>query len=247
MAGSMKKGFMLVMSAVIMMIVVVSAEATETSASFSVDVLSNYVWRGQNLGDDGVVQPSLDVTSGNFGINYWSNQDMETNEGNETDLTLSYSTEIDKLSLGFGYIYYALDGAEDTQEVYVSASYDMFMSPSITLYGDFDEGDGAFIVASIGHSIGINDKASLNLGASASANIDNKVMGTDSSGKEFTDFYNGEVSASVSYAVNDKISIEPKVAYSFPLSSDAKNVFEGLDPKAHDDVFYGGVNLTLSF
>ena len=249
MKKELKKGIKILTGIIFILTTTAAANATETSASFSVDALSNYVWRGQNLGDDGVVQTSLDVTHGNFGINYWSNEDMETNEGNETDLTLSYSTTKDKLSLGFGYIYYALDAVEDTQEIYVSASYDTFLSPSLTYYHDWDEGEGGFAVLSLGHSIGISDQASLNLGASASYNFSNKIMGADiaGGGDDFSDFYNAEVSASVSYTVNDLISIEPKIAYSFPLSDEAEDVFEGLDPDGDDDVFYGGVNLTLSF
>jgi hypothetical protein len=152
-------------------------EAAETSGSASVDIFSDYVWRGQRLSDgEGVVQPSVSITHDNFGVNLWANYDAETDEHNETDLTLTYGLSKDKLSLEVGYIYYALDGADDTQEVYLSLAYETILSPSVTLYYDFDEGDGAFLVASIGYSIGLMEKISLNLGASASVNLDNEIM-----------------------------------------------------------------------
>jgi hypothetical protein len=205
------------------------------------------VWRGQTLsGDDGVVQPSVGITYGNLGANLWANHDIETDEQNETDLTLTYGLSKDKLSLEVGYIYYALDGTDDTQEVYLSLAYDIILSPSVILYYDFDEGDGAFLVASVGYSIGLADKVSLDLGASASINLDNEIMGVDTDRDPFTDFYNGEVTASVSVPVGKNLSIEPKIAYSFPLSSDAEDVFEGL-PSGESDILYGGVGVSLGF
>ncbi len=165
---------------------------------------------------------------------------------------MNYTYSIDKLSLDFGYIYYAFEGTpNDTQEFYVSAGYDTIMAPSLTYYLDVDEGDGSFLVASIGHSLDLIEKVSLNLGASASMNFDNAVMGTNSDGDTFTALYNGELSASVSIPVTDAISIEPKIAYSFPLSDDAEEALEAIaDASSGDkegDIVYGGVNITLSF
>jgi len=217
------------------------------SGSASVDIMSNYVWRGQKLSNASVVQPSVGITYGGFGANLWANYDTGTNEHNETDLTLNYSFPVDKVSFDVGYIYYALEGVDDTQEVYLAAGYDVLLSPSLTVYYDFDEGDGAFIVASIGHSFELMDKATLNLGASGSYNGKNAVMGTDSEGDKFSGFYNGELSASVGIQLTKAVSIEPKIAYSFPLSSDAKDAIKAISDDGDKDIFYGGVNLSLSF
>jgi hypothetical protein len=205
------------------------------------------VWRGQTLSeDDGVVQPSVGITYGNFGANLWANFDAETEEHTETDLTLSYGFSKDKLSLEVGYIYYALEGTDDTQEAYLALAYDTILSPSLIIYYDFDEGDGAFLIASIGHSIGLMDEVSLNLGASVSLNFDNEIMGVDSDGDTFTDFYNGEITASVSVPISKNLVIEPKIAYSFPLTNNAEDVFEAL-PSGENDIFYGGVGMSLGF
>jgi len=234
----------------IMIMVVISAayaEETTTAGSASVDIMSNYVWRGQKLSNASVVQPSVGVTYGGFSANLWANYDTGTNEHNETDLTLDYSFPLDKLSFDVGYIYYALEGVDDTQEVYLAVGYDVLLSPTLTIYYDFDQGDGVFIVASIGHSFELTDIASLNLGASGSYNGKNAVMGTDSGGDEFSGFYNGELSASVGVQLTKALSIEPKIAYSFPLSSDAKDAIKKISDDGDKDIFYGGVNLALSF
>ena len=47
---------------------------------------------------------------------------------------------------GAGYIYYALNNANDTQELYLSAAYDIMLKPTLAVYYDFDEGNGAFML-----------------------------------------------------------------------------------------------------
>ncbi|MEW6586199.1 MAG: hypothetical protein AB1442_11390, partial [Nitrospirota bacterium] len=163
------------------------AEDIKTAGSASVDVMSNYVWRGQKLSNSWVIQPSIGITYGGFGANLWANYDTdrteiaggETAHGeiSETDFTLNYSFSMDKFNFTTGYIFYSFDGFKDTQEVYLSANYDTLLKPTLTLYYDFDEGQGAFAVASIGHSLEVIKGTTMNLGASASYNINNEVMG----------------------------------------------------------------------
>ncbi len=222
----------------------------EVSGSASAGVFSNYVWRGQKLSNSIVVQPSVGITYEGFGANLWANYDTDyTDQGEltETDLTLNYTFSYDKFSFDVGYIYYGLEGADDTQELYASVAYDMLLSPTITVYYDYDEGEGAFVVVSLGHSFELPAGMTLSIGASASYNIENKVMGTDSNGDEFSDFYNGEVSAAVSIPVTKAISIEPMVAYSFPLSNDAEDAIEAISDDGDDNILYGGITVTLSF
>jgi len=231
------------------------AEETKTSGYASADVFSNYVWRGQKLSNTWVVQPSVGITYGAFGANLWGNYDSDSkiDEGSghgeftETDITLNYTRSIDKLTLTAGYIYYDLNNANDTQEVYISAGYDVLLKPALTVYYDFDEGDGAFIVASIGHTVEIAKGYNLNLGASASYNINNKVMGFDKHGDDFSNFYNAELSSSLNIPVSKAITITPKIAYSFPLSDDAKEAIKSVSDDGDKEILYGGVNVTLSF
>jgi hypothetical protein len=246
----------------LMMILILSASAVnlyageqKVSGSASIDVMSNYVWRGQKVSNSWVLQPSVGISYGDFCANIWANYDTDSkiDEGDghgeitETDIAANYSFSFDKLTIGVGYIYYALNSANDTQEIYVSASYDMLLSPTLTFYYDYDEGEGAFIVASIGHSFDLAKDISLELGASASFNIENKVMGTDSEGDEFSNFYNGELAASVSIPLTKGLSVTPKAAYSFPLSNDSKEAIKRISDDGDKDIFYGGINLTLSF
>src|SRR4030066_545196 len=165
----------------------VFASEPKVSGTASVDVLSNYVWRGQKLTNSWVIQPYVGITFGSFGANIWANYDSDSQvdegdehgEFSETDLTLSYNFSVEKWNFGLGYIYYAFTGANDTQEVYLSTSYSAFLNPSLTIYYDYDEGNGAFVIAAISHSFEVFKGSSLKLSASASYNINNTIMGSD--------------------------------------------------------------------
>ena len=224
--------------------------AAEGSGGVSVDVMNNYVWRGIKLSDDhGVTQPSISFSYGNYSANYWASYDNDTDENNETDLTLSYTRDMGKYGIEVGYIYYDLDVVGgDSHEIYASISYDILLSPSVTYYHDIGLGGGGFLVGSIGHTLPLSDGMDLNLGASASMNFENEVM---ESGTEFTGLYNGEISASVSMAIPSipGLTVEPKIAYSAPLSDDAERAIEGLgvDPSGSGEVIYGGVGVSFSF
>jgi hypothetical protein len=231
------------------------AEEIATSGFASADVMSNYVWRGQKLSNSWVVQPSAGITYGVVGASLWANYDSDSKvdegdghgEVSETDFVLSYSRSLDKLTLGAGYIYYAFSGFNDTQEVYLNASYDALLKPALALYYDFDEGNGAFVIASVGHSFPMPGNIALNLGASASYNINNKVMGFDEDGDDFSNFYNGELSSSLTIPVYKALNVTPKIAYSFPLSDDAEEALEGISDDGDKDILYGGLSVSISF
>ena len=219
------------------------ANGPEVSGSASVDFMSSYVWRGFQLHEGEAIQPSVGVTYGEFGVNLWSDRNLDTGDAVETDLTLNYAFSKDKFSFDIGYIYFALDGAEDTQEIYVSVGYDVLLSPTLTIYYDFDKGDGAFITASVGHDLELSKDIALSLGAGISYNAE-----SDYSIGDYSDFHNADLSASLSIPVTESISISPMMAYTVDLSDDAESAIESLSADGDDSSFiYGGVNITLSF
>ncbi len=228
-----------------------STHAVETSGSASVDVFSKYVWRGQTLSDESVVQPSVGITYGGFGANLWANYDTETNESNETDMTLYYANSLDNFSYDAGYIYYALDNISDTQEIYLYVEYAVILSPNATLYWDIDEGNGGYLLFNLSHSFEFQENMSFDLGCSIGVNLNNEIMGLNKNDEEFSGFYDGNISASLSLAISENISLVPIVAYSFPLSDDAESALKVIaedatgDDKA--DIFFGGINASLNF
>ncbi len=184
--------------------------------------------------DELVIQPSVGVGYKGFSISIWSdyNTGLDPNDLDETDITLDYSGSFNKLGYSIGYIYYAFDNqlvGEDTQEVYVGLSYDTFLSPSLTVYRDFDEVESTFIVFAVGYDYKPNENLSISLGASISYYFYDNFK---------DDWQNLELSLSTSIPLGP-LSISPSIAYSSGLyTGDFGDV---------DDELYGGVTVSFDF
>ena len=138
-------------------------EEEKPSASADLSVLSKYIWRGYELSDDSIVlEPSITVGYKGFSMNLWGNLDTnfddmdpttsDKTEWTETDWTISYDRSFGPVGLGLGYIYYSLDGIDDSQEIYLSAALDVLLSPSLTIYREIAHLPGWYINFGISHS-----------------------------------------------------------------------------------------------
>ncbi|MBE0503509.1 MAG: hypothetical protein IBX46_05195 [Desulfuromonadales bacterium] len=195
----------------------------------SVGVFSDYIWRGANFTGDAkmVVQPSVTVGIGGFSVNWWGNMNENTGEMDEVDFTLDYSTELGPLAVSVGNILYNVDGASDTNEVYLAvAPTTLPLDVKLTYFYDYDEFEVSYLTLALGKSFDIADKTSLSLGAAAGY-------------FDFDYLNNAELTASLSYAFTDQLAITPSVLYSTPLSNEAKD--------ALDDEFVAGLTIALSF
>jgi uncharacterized protein (TIGR02001 family) len=218
-------------------------------ADLTVGLYSQYIWRGFELSKDSVViQPSMTVSYKGFGFNLWGNLDTDayaTNDNNftETDMTLSYDGSMNKIGYGVGYIYYEVDGGNDSQEVYVKASYDTLLNPTLTFYKEITGIGGWYANLGISHSVKLNEELNLDLGASIGY-LDNEDT--------YNELHDGSISASISIPVGEYISVTPELHYTFALSSDAGDYIKAANTSAgftgDDDSFiYGGVSASLSF
>jgi len=72
------------------------------------------------------------------------------------------------LSVEGGYIYYGLDGCDDTQEIFLSLGLDTLLSPSLTIYKDIDAYPSWYFLLGISHAFEITEKVSLELSGSVS-------------------------------------------------------------------------------
>ncbi|MFZ5758042.1 MAG: hypothetical protein ACOY32_00240 [Thermodesulfobacteriota bacterium] len=239
------------------------AEEDKPTADLSVAALTKYVWRGFEFSKDSIVlQPSMTVGYKGFGFNLWGNLDTDEHEflggvdegsssWNETDMTLSWGNSCSFADYGVGYIYYAVDGAQDTQEVYASATLKTLLSPSLTIYRDYDAAPGWYLSLGISHSFAITEQLALDLGAKVGYyDIDDEDTMADPNDPSdaYSAFHDGVVSASMTFPVTDYLSVTPMLSYSFPLTSDAEDVIEAGSANGKDsDFVYGGVTLSMSF
>lgn len=208
----------------------------EVSGDVYAGVASKYLWRGFDLsGSQPVAQGGVDVSAGDFTFSYWTNLQLGTDLGEgfqsgettETDIVIDYSKDLGELvSVSVGNIFYQLDGIDDTNELYASVGLNTILSPSLTVYWDWDAADeaGLFYVLSIGHDITIIEPLTLSLGALVSYN-----QSSDYSVGDYDGFHNYELSAGLEYAVTEQIAISAGVIFSEGLSDEAKDSIDSMN------------------
>lgn len=123
---------------------VLRAESINKSAY--VGVVSKYLWRGQNLYDNVALQPGFDISYKNLNFGFWGSFNTKEAEFGEADYTLSFTRSINTIELSTGLTYYTFPNIKDTsKEIFVSASFDIILSPGLCVYYDFGTGNGAYL------------------------------------------------------------------------------------------------------
>ena len=166
-------------------------------------------------------------------------------------MTLSYDGVTGNLGYSLGYIYYVLEGADDTQELYASVSFDTILAPTLTIYRDIDAFSTWYTTFGISHSVPLGKDLSLDLGAQvgyyAYDDIADKADPSDPT-EEYSAWHDGLLSASINFPINEYLSITPELYYYFALSSNSSDVLEAASADGTDDSFiYGGVSLSFAF
>ena len=232
------------------------------AASAGVSFLSQYIWRGYELSKDSlVIQPSATLSYKGFSFNLWGNLDTDTYSGpnkgkskwNETDMTVAYDISFGPVGIGVGYVYYAMDSAEDTQEFYVSIGGDMLLAPTLTVYRDVDEYCGWYFSLGISYSFDLPHEITLDLAGSVGYYIsdndsivdyDNVLDPTTS---RFKNFQDGLVSVGLTIPFLKYFAATPMIAYSFPLGNAADNMLKATSLSNSAAHFFGGVTLSVAF
>ncbi|KAF0182120.1 MAG: hypothetical protein FD164_1353 [Nitrospirae bacterium] len=252
----------------------------KVTGSVSLGAYNRYIFRGYELSTHSVVlQPQLSASYKGFTATMWGNIDSRqkgtqsffpelTNEGpgkrswNETDLTLSYTySPLDKLSITGGFIYYGTKYTKETEELFLSATYDWYGKPTLAVYRDIRSYPGTYINMSLSHAEPIYKIATgditLDLGASAAYFIgDGDYWKTydgaagDYSGKKYSAFHDGMLKAGFTIPLGKGFAVSPTAQFTFPLSSKAKKEVDGVSYNVNgklDKNFVYGVGLTFSF
>lgn len=211
----------------------------KVSGDAYVGVFDKYLWRGFDLsGSEPVAQGGMDLSFKNLTFSYWTNVQLSgdpgegyaSGEGNETDITVNYAIPVgETATVNVGNIFYMLDGYADTNELYLGATFNTLLSPTVKAYYDYDEfKDDRFYTVSVGHSVEVA-KAKLNLGALASY-ADNDAAHEP---------WNAEFSAGLDIPLSEQVLLKPTVLYSTPIGDDAKEVL--------DDETTAGLTVMLTF
>jgi len=228
----------------------------------NVAFMTKYIWRGQLLDDEPVMQFDTNISKWGFTLDMWGNyslnNDKDKNFGKyeeltELDYTASYGFNVgemaDKLGVGTpdiidplgisgGYIFYTfpnLDFKEKgsyTHEVFAGVSYDIFLQPFFRWYWDVEAARGSYLQFGGSHTFDLGNGITSTLGTSFGYN---HQQWTDKVG--WSDML---LSANVSVPVFKYFTITPSVAYSVILDKDTYN-------DAQDHEFYGGITVAFSY
>jgi len=221
------------------------------------DFVSKYIWRGQNLVDDPVFQPSVTVSYDKLTATIWGNLELTNINGNsgefsEVEYSLDYLSDLPGIK-GIGYsvgiIYYDFPGTDtkDTTEVYGGLNFDLPLEPSVTIYHDVDEADGSYISLAASHSIEkiIEISPEVPLGLDIGISIG---WGSGSYNKYYWGTDQGklnDLALSVSFPFEiSGWSLVPSLNYVTLLSDDIRDT----DTYGNDsDFLFAGISLSKSF
>jgi hypothetical protein len=135
---------------------------------FDAPVFSRYVWRGLNVTDGPVVQPSLAVSSGAWSLGFWGNVERE-DSCTEFDATVAFSESLGDWgwSAGLAWYEYPNTGYQGTGELFLSLVREGEWAPFVELYGDVGVVRGGYLRFGIERSLFSGDCDDLCVGVSA--------------------------------------------------------------------------------
>lgn len=248
-----------------LMIAAGTASALEdVTVDVSVDYVGKYIWRGQVLTNDPVLQPAVTVGMDKLSLGVWGNYDTtnisgERGEFTEIDYTLDYTDALPGVEGAFfsaGAVYYsfprALNVTSATTELYAGISMDTVLNPTATLYYDIDEADGFYASFGVSHSL---DVAELGVANDMLKTVDLSATlgyGSNNYNKEYwtesTDALNDLViTASVPFELCSSTTLTASCSYVSLLDGSINNNTTGLKANQKSDYVYAGIGLSMSF
>jgi len=248
-----------------------TAEEPKVTGSASAAFLSQYIFRGYELSSHSmVIQPAVNLSYYGFSASLWGNLDTKqtptqsffpgttgNSSWNETDLTLSYTYAINKLSLTGGYIWYGTQYTKQTQELFVAAAYDIISKPVLTIYQDIASYPGTYFNLAFSHSLPVYKDITFDMGASFSyqwgqgSHWMTYQASTDAyTGSKYSAFHAGMLQGGVTIPVTKTFSVQPILQWWFPLSGDASRTINGVSYNPNgkvDSTVVFGLNMAFNF
>jgi hypothetical protein len=231
-----------------------SAKEKGVDIGATADLFSKYIWRGQNIVDDWVLQPGASVGYKGLTGSIWGNMDLTgevvgESQLTETDLTIDYSNKVpglDILGYSVGAIYYSFlnTHSHPTAEVYGGLTASVPLSPAVRWFYDFDQIEGSYVQFSVGHTIekirkwGDDCHCDVQLGASLGLGTDGYNEGYF--GVDETALNDLTLTAGLSICLG-KLTIRPSLGYSAMLDKDLRAATD------KSDNFWAGVGAAYNF
>ena len=234
----MKKGLLVGLMAVLFMCGINGQDSYGADASLGMTANSAYVWRGITFNDGFVLQPSLDVAKGGFGVNVWGNMDiddyddtLDNGQFSEIDLTLSYGFTLNMVEMSVGYIEYLYPNAElpAAREVYLTCGISPVKGLSLgaAVYYEIDEIEDFYAALSASYGLSLADNLGVEAGVSVGYIGEDYSAGGESGLNDITTY------VSATYTVMENLDVTAAVYYVDTLDEDVlpepdTNTFGGL-------------------
>lgn len=233
-------------------VTMVEQQPSDVSVSGDVGLYSAYVWRGQVLNDNMVVQPSVTAAKGPFSLNVWGNWNATDNASQDTaemDYTAAYTLPLnsDDVSADVGMIYYTFPGsgnqAKPTSEVFTEATFNsILLTPVVSLYYDMLQANGWYGNFALSQDVEISDALTATIGGSigyGTKNYNRYYFGNNTHNGAVNDY---NVYVSTEYALTEKLTLGARLQYSVLDSSvDDSGNYDA------NDLVWGGINLSYKF
>ena len=233
--------------------------SAEIEGEVHVGYSNMYEFRFVDLGSD-LIEAGADVSydAGFVGLSagawYGSVNDSQTvgNSFNELDLYAAVSKELGPVSLELGYIYYYFTdtpGTLDTQEVYLSASYEIAwgIAASATYYYDFDSNNGWYLQPELSKTFEFNDCLDLIVSAGVGVSDGHGWQARSARlnpGSTADGFQGWFVKAELPWEFREGVTLAPYLKYTdadSKLAADINNLQGG------QEHLIGGVKLSVGF
>lgn len=171
---------------------------------------------------------------------------------NELDLYAAVSKELGPVSLELGYIYYFFSdtpGTSDTQEIYLSASYDIAwgIAASATYYYDFDSANGWYLQPELSKTFEFNDCLDLIVSAGVGISDGHGLQARSARlnpGSTADGFQGYFVKAELPWEFRDGVVLAPYLKYT---DADSKLAADINTLEGGQDHLIGGVKLSVGF
>ena len=234
------------------------------TATVSVDVLSDALWRGMIWNDNPVWQPSVTLAYdagdlGTLSANLWWSFDLTHRRGTlthsrragglqELDYTVSYAGTLGPVCVEAGHIWYTFpygNGPTD-HDLYATATFENeIATPSASVYWNYSDSsrnDVSSVYFAFGLSRDFAVTKELTLTPRATLGFGDNAYTNSKGGAELTDQTLG---VSASYAVTENLSVGAQLNYTWIPSHTLRK--EGYMGEGKDQLLWGGVNVTLKF
>jgi hypothetical protein len=249
-------------------------EASQLETSVDLGVYSAYVWRGQVINDEPVLQPQLNLELDGFALHAWGNVDLTDNVNedapafSEVDLTAAYTRQFGPVELTGSYTHYLLinqtletevetivDGkpeittvsedAPSTGEICLEASLpDLTVVPTLCVVRDVKEANGFY--GSLGAATAFDLlKETLSLDVSASLGAGDADYNAYYFGVDDAALNDATASASLTWTACECFSLSPGVQYSVLVDDAVRDGAE--EAYGHKDAVVGSLSMTYSF